>query len=439
MRKFFKKNRKIFQKVLDKPNGGGGIIREQFYLQKYFLKGEGFFMKMKKFFLGFVAAAWSTLAFSQIAVSATKESDFGGKFAGIIDMEGRPYYSGDFDVYYFGSEPNAFFDVYVKNPRTAKWECVKVMEMEESGESWSVNFDSKFTDAMKQWPFAIVPQKDKEYFYVASYSDDDFVVSIQPKNDNSSTLVRSEPDPEFDGKHAAIYDFKSNNLKYSKAWFLDFYGNNGNDFEIYGKNPKTKKWQLLKSVSMGGFDSHEKIRGASDSKITPEVKSWTFAIVPVRDVEYQFFPYIADNNLHLVVRGKNDDLSKNPQPKINLPNATILPMKGLEVEDYVKVVNKTSQKEISFDIYVFVVDSNGYRWENYGNASLDRIGVTNDLEEVNSFSLRNCRYVAINPLQDGDFTYTLSASHNDLYISVKNSAPVSGNAKNSADINFVED
>jgi hypothetical protein len=438
MRKFFKKNRKIFQKALDKLNGGGGIIRRQFYLQTYFLRGRCFFMKMKKFFLGFVAAAWSTLAFSQIAVSATKESDFGGKFAGIIDMEEKLDYDDDFDIYFYGTEPDEF-DIYTKNPKTAKWGCVKSLKLDEIGQSRTVNFLSDFSDEMKKWPCAIVSKKNKEYLYIPTYYDNNFIVSVWPGDADSTLIVKSEPNPEFDGKHAAIYDFKSKNLKYSKAWFLDFYGNNGNDFEIYGKNPKNQQWQLLKSVSMGGFDSHEKIRGVSDSKITTSMKSWTFAIVPIRDVEYQFFPYIADNNLHLVIRGKNDDLSKEPQVKINLPNATILPLKKLEIEDYVKVVNLTKQKGLEFEIYAFVADSNGYRWESYGTASLGNTGDTETLNSSNYFDLENCKCVAINPLQDGDFTYTLSASHNDLYISVKNSAPVSGNAKNSADINFVED
>jgi hypothetical protein len=139
------------------------------------------------------------------------------------------------------------------------------------------------------------------------------------------------------------------------------------------------------------------------------------------------------------VRAKNDDLTKQPEIKINLPNATILPIKNLEIEDYVKVVNETPQRGIEFDVYGFVVDKNGYRWENFGNVFFRNIGDTEELES-DSFDLEDCRYVAINPLQDGKFNYTLSASHNDLYITVKNSAPVSANGTaNSSDVNFVDE
>jgi hypothetical protein len=437
MRKFLKKNRKISGKVLDKLNGGGGIIREQFYLQKYFLKGEGFFMKMKKFFLVLIAAASCAYGFSQVIVNATNESDFDGKSAGIIDVSANGFeYSSYFKLAYYGKVP-AEFDVYLKNPKTRKWELENSLNVKKAGTGVIVNPTGKFTSEMKKWSCAIVPKNGEECVYIPVSNGRDFTVAVHSAE--GSPVVRSETNSDFDGKHVAVYDLASRNIKYNGAWTLDFYGNNSNDFEIYGKNPKTQQWQLFKSVTKNGFGSQEKIRVANDSNISIDMKTWTFAVVPVRDVEYQFFPYVQGNDLHLVVRAKNDDLTKQPEIKINLPNATILPIKNLEIEDYVKVVNETPQRGIEFDVYGFVVDKNGYRWENFGNVFFRNIGDTEELES-DSFDLEDCRYVAINPLQDGKFNYTLSASHNDLYITVKNSAPVSANGTaNSSDVNFVDE
>ena len=105
-----------------------------------------------------------------------------------------------------------------------------------------------------------------------------------------------------------------------------------------------------------------------------------------------------------------------PRPHIDRPSAYVIDtylVKG-GFEDYVRLVNQTSQTDIAFKIYLH--DPKKFNWIEYGTGNLkgpdDSITVKSGL----SGNLDRYRYFAIEALDGNNYKYDFKKSRNDLYI-----------------------
>ncbi len=212
------------------------------------------------------------------------------------------------------------------------------------------------------------------------------------------------------------------NFKRVKSVEVKFFGMKANDFELFGADSSAQNWQKISSVSLKGFDDSEKI------KIPSARRMQNLALVPVRDVEYQYVFFDDGDKLKISVRSKNDDLSAKPLPKISLENATVLEIDDFDAEDSVRFESRIDRKNLRFEIYAF--SEHAYEWQKFGDAYLKNLDDTDSVScKIDHADLDDFDYIAINPLQDGEFFYKLFARNNDLYVQVfaRNSAGASQN------------
>jgi hypothetical protein len=85
-----------------------------------------------------------------------------------------------------------------------------------------------------------------------------------------------------------------------------------------------------------------------------------------------------------------------------------------DLEDNVRLYNKTSRSNISFTVYL--KDPRDDKWKVYGTGDLKGPGDTEFIRSKLSGDLDDYRYFAIQAKDTRDYRYDFEKSHNDLYI-----------------------
>ena len=108
------------------------------------------------------------------------------------------------------------------------------------------------------------------------------------------------------------------------------------------------------------------------------------------------------------------------QPAFDKPNSYVIDSQSTpgKLKDRVRLINQTSEANISFMIYMHEPSMNV--WVNYGTARLTGTGDTAYISSNLSGKLSNYRYFAIESLQDTVYNYNYSKRSNDLHITILN-------------------
>ena len=85
-----------------------------------------------------------------------------------------------------------------------------------------------------------------------------------------------------------------------------------------------------------------------------------------------------------------------------------------DLEDKVRLYNRTSRANITFSVYL--LDPRDDKWKLYGTGNLKGPGDTEYVSSKLSGELENYRYFAIQAKDTRDYRYDFEKSHNDLYI-----------------------
>jgi hypothetical protein len=85
-----------------------------------------------------------------------------------------------------------------------------------------------------------------------------------------------------------------------------------------------------------------------------------------------------------------------------------------DLEDNVRLYNRTTRTNISFSVYL--LDPGDDKWKLYGSGSLKGPGDTEYIRSNQYRDLKNYRYFAIQAKDTRDYRYDFEKSHNDLYI-----------------------
>ena len=85
-----------------------------------------------------------------------------------------------------------------------------------------------------------------------------------------------------------------------------------------------------------------------------------------------------------------------------------------DLEDNVRLYNRTTRSNISFSVYL--LDPKDDKWKLYGSGDLKGPGDTEYVSSKLSGDLDKYRYFAIQAKDTRDYRYDFEKSHNDLYI-----------------------
>ncbi len=186
--------------------------------------------------------------------------------------------------------------------------------------------------------------------------------------------------------------------------------NNKETFTVFAHNPQTKEWEEIEQIQLKGFNDEQKIHLKSENT----KKYRYFSLESETKTQYQYTTKNENNGPTFFIWEKDDDISENPLPKINLQNAQVFNVNNLDIEDYVKFINKTNKKDMHFEF--FVLEKNIYEWEKFSDVYLN--GFNDEQELKSQINVEKISYVAINSISKGNFFYKLYESHHDLYIEV---------------------
>ena len=106
-----------------------------------------------------------------------------------------------------------------------------------------------------------------------------------------------------------------------------------------------------------------------------------------------------------------------PQPAFDKPAAHVIDANAAEgkIKDNIRLRNMSSDSDISFNVYVH--DPASKQWILYGKGSLKGAGDT-DFIDSDIGSIKKYRYFAVESLNQKEYTYRATKSHNDLYLAV---------------------
>ena len=106
------------------------------------------------------------------------------------------------------------------------------------------------------------------------------------------------------------------------------------------------------------------------------------------------------------------------QPTIDKPNTSVIDSFTApgRLEDRIRLINRSSNSEMIFKIYVH--DPSNNIWLNYGIGTLVRINDTSFISSGLEGKLDKYRYFAIEALDGKKYRYEIEKTRNDLYISI---------------------
>jgi hypothetical protein len=106
-----------------------------------------------------------------------------------------------------------------------------------------------------------------------------------------------------------------------------------------------------------------------------------------------------------------------PQPAFNKPAGYVIDADAVKgkMEDYVKLHNRSGDSNISFNVYVH--DPASKQWIIFGRGDLKGNGDTDTIDS-DIDGIDDYRYFAVESLNEKDYTYRVTKSHNDLNISI---------------------
>jgi hypothetical protein len=106
-----------------------------------------------------------------------------------------------------------------------------------------------------------------------------------------------------------------------------------------------------------------------------------------------------------------------PQPAFDKPLGYVIDANAVDgrIEDYVKLRNNSRDSNISFIVYVH--DPVSKQWITFGIGVLKGAGDTDTIDS-DIDGIDNYRYFAVESLNEKDYAYRATKSHDDLYITI---------------------
>lgn len=255
------------------------------------------------------------------------------------------------------------------------------------------------------------------------------------ESDNPNLIPMEKTIPAFKSDNAYIVDIWGENLKFRDYIKLYYSGFEPTEFSVYWLNPDMNKWCLISKVP---FQRNKQVATIYTSVKTVKKASY-YAIVPSRDSNFEFTCEVKNHDLNVVIVDKNAKMPEpvtpaatseeskkerahtahtphtNNLPSIELKDAEVFSIQGLGANDFVRFVNKSSYNNIRFDFFVL----KGRRQPKWHLFSVAELNGYNDHDTIHSgIDIEDIDYIAIKPLNKGDFSYNVYVKHHDLYIEV---------------------
>ena len=222
--------------------------------------------------------------------------------------------------------------------------------------------------------------------------------------------------PEFNGKNGSVIDankvsgvFKSSLIVEDKL--LDDAEMSVNVYAWYAED-----WLSLGEVSLAEFDANKKI--VAPKGVT--LSALRYFAVESEDREIAVKAKKFEKDLVLEIRDKDSDLSKPVVPVVESnENAALFDKLTLSVECDEKLYlrNLTSRPAVGFKVSLY--NSKLRQWEEFGTVIFKNLA---QQTKVNGKDIGSHRYIAIEALDDEDYTYAISVAKNndDIIIDISN-------------------
>lgn len=225
-------------------------------------------------------------------------------------------------------------------------------------------------------------------------------------SDNSALMIDARTVSDKFGNGSKVVGFNVKIVNYSKYKSVQF--------EVFVHSPLTQQWESLGKETLPGFDAD-----ANFGKKFPDLGMYRYFAVVTKDTDkYDFKVEKGMAKIEILVYTKGSDMTHQPLPFHNAPNAYVFTSKKLPrgASENIRMTNSSSQQMLNIGVWGW--DKKNYEWIKIASivAQLGQQKPTVFETENKKIHFSKFDYFAIVAPNGKKYDYIFREDHNDWSI-----------------------